>query len=323
MPYLAPSEAGSLGVRVGRTTHRLVTHWVGQGWPGRVREVLRAVGKPWPRSHVVVARNLSPGAIAILTTADANWIEEDGRAYVRTNTGLIIERDVERPVRTSGPVVFRWSPARADVAEVILAAGSVLPVREIAEITSWSREQVSEALRHFDRVGWTQKRGAKRGRTSERVIAAIEVLRENWAEHAGSAVRERLIAHGIIRDPLSYLERDLAPSLKTLGRWAVSGWAGSALVAPKITTIPLLQIYVNARAFDSRLRPSLTQWGLREVTTGARVEFWSARPAALYLPLERRGVQVVHAHRLYADLLALGERGGDAAREVLEVLLAG
>lgn len=322
MPRFAPTEPTSFVVPVGRVSHKLVTHWVGEGWPSRVREVLRAVGKHWPRSHVVVARSLSPGAIALLTDAHANWVEEDGRAYLRTDTGLIIERDIEPSVRMGHPAGFRWSPARADVAEVTLAAGLVLPVREIAEISDWSREQVSEALRHFDRLGWTRKRGAERGRTSERVITAAEALRESWAEHAASVVRERLLVHGIIRDPLSYLQRDLAPALNRLGKWAVSGWAGSALVAPKVTSIPLLQIYVDARDFDSRLRPCLNELGLREVSDGARVEFWRARAAALHVPLERRGVRVVHANRLYADLLALGERGRDAAREVLEILLA-
>jgi hypothetical protein len=316
-----PTRPASFAVPAGRVTHELVSHWIGDGWPGRVSEVLRRVGTPWPRKHVVVGRRFSPGAVALLDKAAANWVEEDGRVRIRTDTGLIVERDVSPPATMRPTAPFRWSPARADVAEVLLATGSVPPVREVAESSGWSREQVSEALRQFDRLNWTEKRGAKRGRTSERVVAAPEPLRESWAEHVVSSPRERLLAHGVVRDPLSFLERELAPRLRRLGRWTVSGWVGSALIAPRVTSIPVLQVYVEATTFQTRLRPALSELGLREVDSGQRVEFWEARPAAFCRTLERRGIPVVHASRLYADLLALGDRGRDAAREVLEVLI--
>lgn len=129
-----------------------------------------------------------------------------------------------------------------------------------------------------------------------------------------------------MRDPLAYLERELAPALGSIGHYAASGWAGLQLAAPFVSTVPTLHLYVEARAFDAGLPRLLRRVGIREVSEGARIEFWHARRAALHRAIapRRAGVPVVHPSRLYADLLTLGDRGRAAAEHVrAELLRAG
>lgn len=315
-----------VAIRVGRSRHKLVAHWAGAGWPNLVRPIAERLGARWPRDHVVVARRLSPGAVEWLRERDANWADAAGQARIVTRSGLFVLREVPAPPSRRAPSAFSWSPARTDVAEVLLAEGRVPRLAELADLSGWSVPQVGEALRRFDTEGWTRKEGGERGARARRLLVDAEGLRERWAEHVKVSARARLLGHTLMREPLAYLERELAPALDGIGRYAASGWAGLQLIAPFVSTVPTLHLYVEAQIFDAELPRLLRRLGIREVSEGARIEFWRARPAALHQAKapRRTSVSVVHPSRLYADLLTLGDRGRVAAEHVrTEFLSAG
>ncbi|WP_420638012.1 hypothetical protein [Candidatus Poriferisocius sp.] len=61
-------------------------HWIGEGTLGRVQELL---GRRPPRSTIVVARHLSPGAREALSEAGIGWVDETGAAEIAA-PGLIV-----------------------------------------------------------------------------------------------------------------------------------------------------------------------------------------------------------------------------------------
>ena len=308
-------------VQIGDGTRRLEAVWVGQGWPSDL-EALGDVPVPWPRDVVVTARRFSPGALERLADLGANWADETGRAYIEGPDGLLVIRDTPE-VRQKAAKTFRWSRSAQQVGELLLTRHlEDVSAREIAELTGWSHAQVSNVLRHFDEQGWTKKSGAARGRYSSRALIEPGALLEAWGAFVGSADRERIRAHRVLREPMAFLRNDLASALSSSVEWACSGWAGLELAAPFATTVPTLQIYVEEAALsDGRIREVMSELTLREVDDGARVEFWAAEPVLLGLVRERRGLPIVSAPRLYADLRGLGGRGEDAAQHAREELL--
>ena len=319
----SPTGAATrLDVQIGETTRGLEAVWVGQGWPSDL-EMLRDIPVPWPRDIVVAARRFSPGALERLAELGANWADETGRAYIDGPDGLLVVREPAE-VRRDAAKTFRWSRSAQEIGELLLTRHNEANVsaREIAERTGWSHAQASNVLRHFDAQGWTRKSGAARGRYSVRTLVEPGALLEAWGTFVGSADRERIRAHRVLREPMAFLETELAPALSSSTQWACSGWAGLEVAAPFATTVPTLQIYVEEAAIsDGRIRQVMSALSLREVDEGARLEFWGGEPLMLSLVLERRGLPIVSSARLYADLRALGGRGEDAAQHVREELL--
>ncbi len=311
-----------VAVQVADGVRRLEVIWVGQGWPSDL-EVLADVLVPWPRQLVVAARRFSSGALERLGELGANWADETGRAHIEGPKGLLVVREPplgEPRVEAKG---FRWSPSAEQVGEFLLTRPrEVINAREVAELTGWSHAQVSNVLRRFDKEGWTKKSGASRGRYSTRTLVEPGALLEAWAAFAGSAEREGVLAHRVIREPMAFLQAELAPALSGSLAWACSGWAGLELAAPFVTAVPVLQVYIEEAALiDGRLRGLMAKLRLREVDEGARVELRAAEPALLALAHEARGLPIVSSPRLYADLRVLGGRGEEAAQHVREELI--
>ena len=319
----ASGGAGELRLEVGTgpDRHRLVGHWV-QGWPQDVRALLQTIGRPWPRDHVVLSPRFSPGALAQLDSVGANWGEATGRGRIRTSSGLAIRTaGITDPVdRTQSKSAFRWSPARADVAEILLARRTVPRLEALKQLTGWSVPQIGQTLRAFDRQGWTARAGSARGVGATREIVGWAPLLESWAAHLAEASRPSIRAHATYRDPIDYLETTVAPAWRGL-RWCASGWVGLQVTAPFVTAVPRLHLYVEAGQFDSDLPQALAAAALREVTEGERVEIWPARAAVFSGLEERSSLPVVHPTRLYADLLRLGDRARQAAVHIREEVL--
>jgi len=321
----SPRGDGWMDLRVEQRTgsQRLVGHWA-RGWPSDVRALLARVGQPWPRDHVILSARFSPGAIALLDSVGANWGDASGRARIRTSGGMAIRID-DREAAAADPrhreARFAWSPARADVAEALLTERVVPRLEVLKRLTGWSVPQVGQTLRAFDHQGWTVRAGSARGTGATRELAGWEPMLESWAAYVAETPRQSIGAHATYRDPLSYVETTLVEAWKDL-HWAASGWAGLQLTRPFVTSVPRLHLYVDAEHFHDRLPVALRKAGLREVSEGARVEIWLGRRAVfLGSAVGPTGVRVVHAIRLYADLLTMGDRGGEAALHVREELL--
>jgi hypothetical protein len=120
---------------------------------------------------------------------------------------------------------------------------------------------------------------------------------------------------------LQFLEDDLAPVLRRTTEWAVTGWAGAAFLAPSMTFTPAIHLYVAGADFGALVESVFQEVRIRPVDNGSNVEFLSAQKPLLLFTGAGKSVRVVNPPRLYADLMALGGRGEDAARTVRESVI--
>jgi hypothetical protein len=298
--------------------------WAGEGWPQDVRRAARGVPDPWPSEVVVLAHQLSPGAIEWLRERGANWADEAGQARLLGPGGLIVIREPARlPPTERSARTFRWSPSALAVAETILARPrGPLRATELAHVSGWSVPQVANVLKAFDAQGWTVKRGPARGPHAHRALNEPDALLAAWSTGVTQAPRPTRIAHRATRNVLALLREQLAPALdRSAAGWALSGWAGLEIAAPFATATPSLHVHVAASDFAGALSDVIERAGLREVDEGGRVTFWAADARTLALATRRDDVPIVSAPRLFADLTTLGARGQDAADHVKELLI--
>lgn len=328
VPRRTNSNTDRVTVEAPRAKAHLTLLWAGEGWPSDVDNVLTDAPDPLPAEFVVVARHFSPGALRKLREREANWVDETGDARIVGPSGLFVIRQHHHPhvdSPRSQDRTFAWSPSAVTLAEAILAGASEPIVnRVLQELTSFSASQISRTLSQFDKRGWTRKTGGDRGPGAQRALEDGDGLLRSWAAHLGSTPRPVIQAHAILKDPLGFLRRDFGPVLDGLGSWALTGWAGLELEAPFATQVPTLHIYVEDASFENgSVDRALTRSSLRRVDEGGRVVIWPAEPVVFRLKKvsRRGGLPVVSPPRLYADLLALGGRGVDAAEHVREALI--
>jgi hypothetical protein len=297
--------------------------WAGEGWPQDVRRVAATVGEQWPDDVVLLARQLSPGAIEWLRERGANWADEAGQARILGPGGLVVIREpalLSREQSTSR--AFAWSKSAITVAETILNhEDRPLHVAQLAEESGWSDAQTAKVLKAFDDQGWTVKRGAARGPGAYRELVDADGMLAVWSAAIAASPRAVRIAHRATKDVMALLRTDLAPALDLSAGWAVSGWAGLELVAPFATTTPVLHVYIADTDFAGPLSDAIERAGLREVDEGGRVTFWATDSRVLRLSRRIGDVPVVSAPRLFADLSSFGGRGGDAADHVKELAI--
>jgi hypothetical protein len=301
---------------------RLRAIWAGAGWPADVDRAIHGVDETWPADLVVVARHLSPGSRKLLDERGASWVDGTGSAHL-VAPGLLVVRDVE-PTAGSSAAAFSWSPSALSVAEALLNSKSPSDLRtaEIARLTGWSSPQVSQVLGAFDAEGWTAKSGTQRGPGATRQIIDPARLLDAWTDAITSTAVERRFAERIFSDPMLFLTSELASALDRHDiRWAVTGWAAAEQLAPFATTIPALQVYVEDLAFRGPLTMLMEDVPIREVQSGGRIEFRSASERLLVLADRHDGIQLASTPRVYADLLALGGRGQDAAQHLREEVI--
>lgn len=298
--------------------------WVGHGWPSEVREALNRSEGTSRTPIVYTARRFSPGAISILRSHDANWADESGQAHIVLPPGLLIVRDLARQVLGEAPQSVRWSRSSTQIAELVLHEGlTELHTGKLADRTDWSAAQVSKVLKMFDELGWTEQRGGKSGRGTRRELISPGPLLDSWSDHVGEERRRKELGHRTTKDLLRFAQMELADHLgRDREDWALTTWAGLELTAPFATTVPVLHIYLSKKRFDMEIDEVIRASGIRRVDEGARIEFWEADfPLLVQSGQPPAGVSVASTPRLYADLLALGGRGADAAQHLRETKL--
>ncbi len=309
---LATGQFGNASIRV---------LWAGAGWPADIRQALDEVPTgTWPRDLVIAAQRISPGALALLEERDANWVDEAGSARI-VGPGLLVIREALPAESVSQ--AFAWSPSALAIAEALLARSwsSGIGTTELATLVQWSAPQVSQVLHAFDEQGWTVKYGPQRGRGARRELIDAAGLLNAWASFLNGQERDRRLTHRTLRSPLGFLESELVEALDSEVRWALSGWAAAHELAPIADTVPSLQIYVHEDDFDRHLNRAIKMARLSDVAEGGRVAFFPAHPSVLALAQSSSLAPIVSSPRVYADLLAMGGRGVDAAEHLKDEVL--
>jgi hypothetical protein len=320
---VSPKNGGRpLGIEIhlaGRKPLQLDVVWLSEGWPSDVKSALGQLTRSSARPLVVAAPTLSPGAIEELRKRGINWIDELGNVRLVVPPGLALLKTA--PLARRKAPSFAWSRSKVIIAEILLSEPSGRhELDSISSRTGVSIPQVSNVLGTFDKQGWTERHGPRRGRGVWRTVVKPGSMLESWTEHLRSTRPLRHSGHRVLRDVLQFLQNELVPLLPRTEEWAVTGWAGAAFLVPSVTLTPVLHLYIASEDFDRVAEGVFKAAKIRSVESGSNVELWRADMPLLHFPAERR-LPVVSPPRLYADLMALGGRGEDAARNVRETLL--
>lgn len=301
--------------------------WAGSGWPSELRRVLAKVERPWPRNLLVAARSFSPGSLEELERWDANWLDAAGNVRLSMSPGLLVLRvapEGRRMIKSD----FSWSTSSVSIAERLLSESvggrgvDRIILKDLVDGTGWSAPQVSNVLRAFDEKEWTVRRGPPRGRGVWRELTSPGTLLEAWSAYQAGMRPRRILGHKLTRDPIRFLREELAPRLNELGVWAVTGWAGLEIVAPYVSTVPTLQVYLPSELFQQRIVDSLfSEMRIRRVDEGGNIEIKESVFPLLVAGRADMDLPVVNFARLYSDLLEIGGRAGDGAEHLRETLI--
>lgn len=317
-----PDGSVPLDIEMAGERHRLRAIWAGEGWPADVHLALDAVSDPaqWPRDLVVIARHLSPGSIALLRRQGANWADEAGQARIAGPGLLVVREPTEQHEREP---TLSWSPSALAIGEALLSREwpEGIGTTELASVSGFSPPQVSGVLRKFDANGWTVKSGPQRGPGARREIADANGLLAEWATAVAGQDPERRLVHRTLRTPMRFLHDELAPALDKHTRWALTGWGAADELAPLMSRVPTLQIYIQDDDFTGPLDAVIRELDLAEIGEGSAIEFRAAPSVVLALNHIHRGLRLASPPRIYADLLAVGGRGEDAATHLKEEVI--
>ena len=306
-------------ISAGEISHRFSAGWAGEGWPADVRRLTALA----PGVDVVTATRLSEGARSLLGESGLGWADESGAADISLPSGLVVVRQTPRPSKVSDRTT-RWNGSMLATAEAVLS-GAAPTVTSVEETTGLSRNATATALSRLERLGLLARPGAHRGRNSGRRLVDPGALLDAYAVAAGEARKRQsaVLIHRLWSDPLEALRESIAPALSNAdSAWAATGSAASQLLAPFLTAVTTLDLYVDAEMYADETRLASLLDG-RVVERGHRIEVRELPTAISATGPIQEGVQLALPVRVYADLVASGGRSADAAQHLRETLHVG
>lgn len=306
-------------VAAGKVSHRFRAGWAGEGWPADVRRLTTLA----PGLDVVTGSRLSDGSRSLLTERGIGWADESGAADINLPSGLVVVRETSRSIRDREKPL-RWAGSVFAAAEAMLS-GARPTVMSIEQATKLSRNATATALDRLERLGLLERPDARRGRKSGRRIVDPDALLDAYATAAGTARGRQpvVLIHRLWTDPVDALRDEIAPALANAGNaWAVTGAAASQLLAPYLTAVTTLELYVDAELFADQARLASLLDG-RVVEKGHRIEVRELPTAVSATGPVKEGVRLALPVRVYADLIVAGGRSAEAAHHLRETLHVG
>lgn len=326
--FHAEVRAETVQITFGPKSWTLQPIWAGEGLPADIRRVRNAVvhgfsgGSALP---VIAARRMSPGARELLGESQLSWIDASGRASIVIPGEVYLARF--DPVPADAGRSFTWSGAAQAVAETLLTwrvhqrddvPDSIGRVGVIAEAAGVSVAHAARVLRQFDEQGYTAKTGAERGSTAARELRDPGRMLSDWAgQYAQTNTAPAAEFYVPWRDHDQTLSL-LAPSLGELD-WALTGAAAAERIAPHLTSVPTVDMYVSFRVLAEIRRRLSSHDDVREVERGGRVRIFTADEYLFGLANDQGGLRLASPVRVYADLLRERGRSADAAEYMREV----
>ncbi len=188
-----------------------------------------------------------------------------------------------------------------------------------------SRGASANALARLEKLGLLHRSQGTRGSGSARSVVDDDSFIDGYATAAANLrLRQRVIrVHRLWKDPLEAFKSEIGPALNRASQsWAVTGAAASILLAPYLSDVTVVELYVDDDLFATpdHLADVL---GGQVVDRGQLIEV-----RALPTSMSSKGPVVSGIHlalpaRVYADLMAAGGRSADAAHHLRETVDVG
>jgi hypothetical protein len=299
---------------------KFLVRWLSVGWPRQVAEAIHDE----PRPDILAAAAMSPGARKAAHDAGVGWVDESGAASIhyrnpKTGTTIRIETTGVPPV----PLDSRagWRPATLAVCEALLAEKAIPTVNSVVAATGLSIGSAADALKLLERDGHLAS-AAARGRASARQVVDRNMLLDAYAgaaERLRSAIALRVGAlwpHPVA-DAIDFgqiMARNGIP-------WATTGALAATQLAPVLTEVSPLEVYVSGRTPSDLGRVAYSA-GLRAMEGGRLVLRPFPTPAGdKLITSDKDDFRSMLWPRVYADLRMTGVRGEDAADHLREEMM--
>ena len=273
----------------------------------------RAWGTSMPL--VVIARDMTEGARAALAEEGIGTI--DGLGNVRLELpGLLVRIDgAARRPRTKTRATLSGKTSLVAQAMLLDAARS-WHVAELAEYAGVSPALAHRVLQRLVDLEIVASRGA--GPTKQRRVVEPSALLDLWVEEH----RDRSRRHPTFM--LASASEDLAATvchrLESAGvSYALTGAAAIARIAPILTSVPVVEVWLEAVADPSAVCAEISA---EEVTSGPNVVLQQERDdIPLAYRTRRHGVWFANVCRLYFDARRDPQRGQEQADHLRRELI--
>lgn len=270
------------------------------------------------RPLLLVASTTTAKAREILTDNGISVVDGQGYAHIELPPLLVhvqSDRRKESPSKTSPPTKLRGKAG--------LAAQALLlhPEREwtIQALSAKAGIAASFAHRVFSRLeeeGVVRAEG--RGPSKFRKVVDPTALFDLWSEEQ-EPPSTRTPAYMLAQGPRQLLE-NLAQSFSDYEMdYAITGPAAASVLAPFATAIPVVEVWVPARAGSKELH---TAAGAEQVAQGHNVIFLQGPDdTPLAFREEVDGTSLANRFRLHSDLLTNPRRGREQADRLREEVI--
>jgi hypothetical protein len=269
--------------------------------------------------YILIAGDTTAGARALLTEHGIGLIDGLGNAHIEL-PGLLLH--TERGGRKTGAAVRTAAPRLTGKAGVVAQALLLEPQRtwKVADVARTAQVSVGLAHRVLARLE-AENVLASEGSGPQRVRRVLNptVLLDLWAEETAAERPHRTLAYVVARTPEARL-KDVAANIGFMGEdYAVTGAAAATLLAPFVTAIPTLEVWLPSRlSTEDLLRAARAE----QADEGANVVLLQAKgDTGLAFTRQHGDVWIANVFRLYADLRRDPRRGREQADHLREELI--
>lgn len=327
-PEFTPSaQENTVQIKAGNNSWSLRPIWIGEGFPADAKRVLYEAMHTQlsPQSiPVIVARRIAPGARQLLNDAHLSWADMSGRAQIVVPDAIYITR--LEPIPVDARRAFAWSAATSTIAETLLSQllrdqnSTIDKVELVAAATGISVAHTARVLRQFDEQRYTTKSGAERGSSATREFNDPGRMLSDWAgNYSMQATIPAAEYHVPWRDHARSVEA-LSQSLQA-GNWMLTGEAAADAIAPYLTTISTVDIYVPQREIGAAsARLDFTD-GFSSTNRGGRVRVFTEADYLFKLSDPSAQNPLASPVRVYGDLLRQQGRVAEAAAMLRETAI--
>ncbi|MGH7777414.1 MAG: type IV toxin-antitoxin system AbiEi family antitoxin [Candidatus Dormibacterales bacterium] len=265
--------------------------------------------------------------IASETTAEARRILADhgiglvdglGNAHVEL-PGVLLHLQAQRTprlTRTAGPPTRLRGKAGVAAVALLLNPDRAWRVRDLAAEAQVATGLAHRVLARLESEGVVTAEGVGRNRT--RLVTDRAALLDLWTEES-TLKTAPTFGYALAQTP-QQLVRTIGTRLEHAGiAHAFTGAAAGAFVAPFITAVPVIDLYVTEQVAETDL---LAAAEVEQVPDGQNVVFQQAADdAPLAFRQEVASVWIVNRFRLYADLKRDPRRGREQAENLRRELI--
>ncbi|MGH7813779.1 MAG: hypothetical protein ACREQI_07215 [Candidatus Binataceae bacterium] len=268
---------------------------------------------------LVVAGDTTTEARQILQDHGVAVVDGLGNAHIAL-PGLLLHVEGRRPPRattTGGPPMRLSGKAGVAAQALLLNPNRTWQVHDLAKEARISVGLAHRVLARLETEGILAAEG--KGPNRMRRVTNPTALLDLYAEEN---VAPPIQTQGFLlaQTPTELIDR-LATNLGRGGiEYAVTGAAAASVVAPFVTAIPVVKVWVTAKVAAEELHKGSQA---KAVTNGANVVFLQRKgDAPLVLRERTKNLRLVNRFQLYADLLRDPQRGREQAdhlrREVIK-----